>query len=117
MTDFVHTLGKAFDTVAAEHGLSYREGGAMAWGRVGAAYLSFAIGKMPAANLRSLQYAAQELTGPVLLDCKWYDRLTELCMDGPEVTTAGIPLPDGGLSLQDISRQLFLEMLDFCREG
>lgn len=117
MTEFSEILGKAFEEVAAEHGLSYNAGGALAWGRTGAAYLSYALCALPAPSLRSLQYAARELTGPVLLDCKWYDHLTSLCFGHKDEVDAMIPTANGGFSVQAVSKSLFLEMLDFCREG
>lgn len=117
MAEFSVILANAFDTVALEHGLSYKEGGAGAWGQAGAAYLSFALCALPAATLRNLQYSARHITGPVLLDCKWYDRLVELCLDGQNEISADIPAPEGGVSSRLISKPLFLEMLDFCREG
>lgn len=117
MTEFSEILGNAFETVAAEHGLAYADGGASAWGKTGAAYLSFVLCAFPASRLRSVQYASRELAGPILLDCKWYDRLAELCLGGQDQTTALIPLPQGGVSARTVSKSLFLEMLDFCREG
>lgn len=117
MTDFSDILGNAFETVASEHGLYYKEGGATAWGRAGAAYLAYVLCHLPTSSVRSLQYAARELTGAVLLDCKWYDRLVELCLDGQDQITAGIYHPQKGISPQIISKSLFEEMLDFCREG
>lgn len=117
MTDFSVILADAFDTVASEHGLSYSPGGALAWGQTGAAYLSYILCSLKASSLRELQYAARETTGPVLLDCKWYDRLTELCLNGKESADVCLPLPQGGNSVNTISKELFLEMLDFCREG
>ena len=117
MTDFSVILADALDTVASEHGLSYSPGGALAWGRTGAAYLSYIAGSINASALRTLQYTARETTGPVLLDCKWYDRLTELCLNGNESADVSIPAPQGGNSVNTVSKEMFLEMLDFCREG
>ena len=117
MTEFPVILANAFETVASEHGLSYKEGGALAWGQAGSAYLAFALLGLPASALRNLQYSARHITGPVLLDCKWYDHLVELCLEGKDETIACIPIPEGGVSSVTVSRNLFLEMLDFCREG
>lgn len=117
MTDFSVILADAFDAVASEHGLSYSPGGALAWGRTGAAYLSFIHDSFNASSLRELQYAARDITGPVLLDCKWYNRLTGLCLKGSESADVSLPLPQGGNSKITISKEEFLEMLDFCREG
>ena len=117
MTDFSIILGNALQTVAAEHGLSYADGGAQAWGRTGAAYISYSFSTMSAQSLRSLQATARELTGPVLLDCKWYDRMATLCLDRPDRSTAVIPQEHAGASVQTITESLFMEMLDFLREG
>jgi len=117
MTEFSSILADAFEKVAAEHGLSYSNDGALAWGRTGAAYLSFALCLLPSTELRSIQYAARETAGPVLLNCKWYDRMTELCMDSKDEVPAALPAQQGGISTYAVSKQLFLEMLDFCREG
>lgn len=117
MTEFSSILADALLRVASDNGLSYKEGGAAAWGRAGAAYLSFVLCGLSSARLRALQYSAREITGPILLDCKWYDRLTELCLNGIDGVEANLPAPNGGFSLQYISKPLFLEMLDFCREG
>lgn len=116
MTEFSDILESAFEQIAAEHGLSYNEGGAKAWGQAGTAYISFALGLLPASVVRNLQYTARETAGPVLLDCKWYDRLAELCLVADQENTFFVPSTDGKVT-QNISRQLFIEMLDFCREG
>lgn len=100
MTQFSDILANAFAALAGENGTPYPDGGAQAWGMAGQAYLSFADGRLPASKLRELQYQARDSYGPVILDCKWYDRLKAMCLDG-----------------QDISESLFLEMLDFLREG
>lgn len=116
MTEFSSILESAFEKIATEHGFSYKEGGAKAWGDAGAAYISFALGLLPSSVVRNLQYTARNTTGPVLLDCKWYDRLTELCFDSDQVITVCIPSSQGS-TIQSVSRNLFIEMLDFCREG
>lgn len=117
MTEFSEILANAFEKVAAEHGLSYSNDGAQAWGRTGAAYLSFALCSMPSSQLRSIQYAARETAGPILLNCKWYEYLTETCLNGRDQVLAALPTPQGVISIQTVSKQLFIEMLDFCREG
>lgn len=116
MTEFSDILESAFEQIAAEHGLSYNEGGAKAWGQAGTAYISFALGLLPSSVVRNLQYTARETAGPILLDCKWYDRLAELCFDANQEIKACLPSTQGN-AIQCISRQLFIEMLDFCREG
>lgn len=100
MAPFTEILAQAFDQVAKDNGTPYPEGGALAWAQAGQAYLSFAQDGLPSSKLRELQYRARDTFGPVILDCKWYDRLKALCLEG-----------------QDVSEALFLEMLDFLREG
>ena len=117
MTEFSSILADALLRVASDNGLSYKEGGAAAWGRAGAAYLSFVLCGLSSARLRALQYSAREITGPILLDCKWYDMLKAECLGGQEHTNALLPGPDGTLCNRTVTAQLFLEMLDFCREG
>jgi hypothetical protein len=116
-TGFARILGQAFDEVAQEHGRHYPQGGADAWGEVGAAYLGFALCGLTSARLRSLQYDARELYGSVILDCKWYDSLVSKCLNAQEPVTAYVTGPDDQLCPCKLDRNLFLEMLDFCREG
>ena len=116
-TGFARILGQAFDEVAQVHGLHYPQGGADAWGEVGAAYLGFVRCGLSSARLRSLQYDARELYGPVIMDCKWYDSLVSECLETKPSVTAYVPGPDDRLCPCNIDRDLFLEMLDFCREG
>lgn len=115
--EFARILGQAFNDTASEHGQHYPAGGADAWGQAGAAYLAFALCGLPTACLRKLQYDARDKYGPVILDCKWYDGLVSKCLDGADSVKAYLPAPDRQLCLCEISRELFLEMLDFCREG
>ena len=114
---FSSVLEHAFSEVASAHGQSYRDGAAGSWGVVGAAYLGFALCGLSSTQLRSVQYQAREQFGPVILDCKWYDDLTKECLGGKESARVLLPGPDGTLCPCTVTRQLFLEMLDFCREG
>lgn len=114
---FSSVLEHAFSKAASAHGLSYREGAARSWGLVGASYLGFALCGLSSTQLRSVQYQARQQAGPVILDCKWYDELAYECLDGKESATALLPGPDGTLCTCTVKRELFLEMLDFCREG
>lgn len=117
MTQFKEILAHALCQVASEHGLSYGRDEALAWGETGASYLSYVLCSLPSTAVRTLQYAARDSYGPILLDCKWYNRLTELCMDGKDSETVLIPSANGENATTTMSKQLFLEMLDFCREG
>lgn len=117
MESFAYRLGNLLESVAAGHGLAYTQGGAAAWGIAGAAYLSFVHGFLDTRSVRNAQYAARELTGPIHLDCKWYDSMVEQLFDGRQSIDTLLPLPDGAMKHQAVSKEEFLEMLDFCREG
>ena len=114
---FSSVLERAFSAAASAHGLSYKEGAAGAWGVVGASYLGFALCGLSSTELRSVQYQAREEAGPVILDCKWYDGLVKECLGGKESADALLPGPDGTLCTCTVTKEIFLEMLDFCREG
>ena len=114
---FSSVLERALSAAASAHGQSYVPGGAAAWGNVGASYLGFALCGLSSTQLRSVQYSAREQAGPVILDCKWYDDLAEECLGGKEKADVLLPGPDGTLCTCAVTKELFLEMLDFCREG
>jgi len=114
---FSSVLERAFSAAASAHGQSYKEGAARAWGMVGASYLGFALCGLSSTQLRSVQYQTREEAGPVILDCKWYDGLAEECLGGQVSADALLPGPDGALCQGSVTRELFLEMLDFLREG
>lgn len=116
-TEFRVILEHALDAQARAHGLSYPQGGAASWGLAGAAYLAFALCGLPSARLRSIQYQARDEYGPVILDCKWYDALKQECLNGGETIDTLLPAPDGTMQKCRVTASLFLEMLDFCREG
>lgn len=114
---FSSILEKAFGVAASEHGWHYPEGGARAWGITGASYLGFAVCGLPLSELRRIQYLTREQYGAVILDCKWYDMLKAMCLDGRESVETLLPGPDGNPCQCQVTGELFLEMLDFCREG
>lgn len=115
--DFSIILADALSAAALRHGLSYPEGGAQAWGLTGASYLAFALCGLPQSELRRIQYDTRDSFGPVILDCKWYDALKAECLNGQESVETLLPGPDGALNPCTVTQDLFLEMLDFCREG
>lgn len=115
--DFTTVLADAFRDAATSHDQSYPQGGDLAWGAVGAAYLGFALCGLPSTALRLLQYNARQDFGPVILDCKWYDGLEARCLEGKKSVQAFLPGPDNTLCSCNVTRDIFLEMLDFCREG
>ena len=114
---FSTVLGQAFSKAALKHGLNYPDGAAGAWGMVGASYLGFALCGISSSDLRSVQYSTREQFGPVILDCKWYDSLKTECLNGLDEADALLPGPEGSLCKCRVTTDLFLEMLDFCREG
>ena len=114
---FSGVLERAFSEAASAHGQSYGPGAAAAWGIVGATYLAFALCGLSSTRLRSVQYQARDEAGPVILDCKWYDGLVKECLGGQEEADALLPGPDDNLHTCTVTRELFLEMLDFLREG
>lgn len=114
---FSWVLEQALNRVASDHGQQYREGGASAWGVTGASYLGFALCGLPATQLRSIQYDTRLLFGPIILDCKWYDTLKAECLNGQKTIDTLLPGLDGNLCPCSVTEELFLEMLDFCREG
>ena len=115
--DFSIILADALSAAALRHGLRYPEGGAQAWGLTGASYLAFALCGLPQSEVRRIQYATRDRFGPVILDCKWYDALKAECLNGQESVETLLPGPDGALNPCTVTQDLFLEMLDFCREG
>lgn len=117
MYDFEQILANALQKVASEHGQSFKDDAALAWGKAGACYLSYVLCSLPPNAVRSCQYSARDNYGPIMLDCKWYERLAELCMNGKDNTLVSIPSAQNGKISKSISKELFLEMLDFCREG
>ena len=114
---FSSVLEKAFQRVASEHGQNYGDGAASAWGLVGASYLGYALCGLGSSELRNVQYKTREQAGPIILDCKWYDDLVQECLGVNRQTQALLPGPGGTLCPCSVTRELFLEMLDFCREG
>lgn len=114
---FSDILWHALASVAKSHGCHYPDGGAHAWGQAGAAYLGFALCNLSSGELRQKQYSARDNYGPVILDCKWYDTLVQECLKGHDNIEALLPGTNGTFATATVSRELFLEMLDFCREG
>ena len=114
---FSQVLSRALNLAANEHGQHYPDGGAEAWALTGATYLGFALCGLPSTQLRNIQYSTHEQFGPVILDCKWYDGIKQECLDGKNQTDALLPDPNDTLCRCTVSEQLFLEMLDFLREG
>jgi len=114
---FTQTLEHALAQTALKHGMRYPEGGARAWAQAATAYLGFALCGFPQADLRRLQHQAREVYGSVILDCRWYAELKDYCMGGLESVQALLPGREGTMCLQTVTASLFLEMLDFCRDG
>lgn len=115
--EFSTILARAFENAATAHGQSFAEGGASAWGKVGAAYLGFSLCGLTTPILRSIQYDTREQFGPIVLECKWYESLKQECLAGEQSIQALLPSRDGSLVKSTITADLLLEMFDFCREG
>jgi len=114
---FSELFSNALAAAAQSHGGFYPPEGARAWGMVGAAYLGFALGGLSSDQLRQKQYSARDNHGPVILNCKWYNALANDCLGGNDSIETLLPGNDGTLFPGTVSKELFLEMLDFCREG
>lgn len=114
---FSHIFSNALADVAQSHGSHFPQEGAQAWGLAGAAYLGFALCGLSTDELRREQYSARDNHGPIILNCKWYDDLVNTCLRGGNSIEALLPSAGGTLAVGTVGRELFLEMLDFCREG
>lgn len=114
---FSNLLAHSLADIASANGHVYREGAAQAWADVGAAYLGHVLCGLPVTELRKVQYNTRETYGAVILDCRWYDRLKESCLNNGKSSQVLLPGPDNSLNECTLSDDLFLEMLDFCREG
>lgn len=114
---FEKILAGALAQAAEARGWQYRTGGCGLWARTGAAYLSFVLLDGLQENVRSLQCMAREESGCVLFDCRQYETLASMCMG--DCANAHILLTDGnGATVPAVvSKELFMEMLDFLREG
>ena len=116
-TPFAHILGMAFEEVAKTHGFKYPAHGAVAWGFTGAVYLGHILCGYPIEGLRRAQYEARTKYGPVILDCKWYDALKRVCLCDNGPTFVMLPAASGDFVKTELTEELFIEMLDFCRDG
>jgi hypothetical protein len=114
---FSYILERAFDKAASDHGFRYREGAARAWALTGASYLGFALCGLSQQELRHIQYHTRDTYGPIILDCKWYDWLKAECLNGQKEKECMLPGPEEAPCKANVTEELFLEMLDFCREG
>lgn len=117
MEQFSEILAAALGKAARDHGQEYSDGGCLQWALAGQAYLSLALFGAPQSKVREYQYAARDLTGPVLFDCHQYDALTEMCMAGKKTVDVLLPDSKSCPATAQLSESLFLEMLDFLREG
>lgn len=115
--EFSQILEDAFIQAAQKHGMRYPQGGAHAWAIAGTAYLRFVLCGLSQSEVRLLHCQARDLYGNVILDCRWYNELKDSCLDGKESVQALLPGKEGTLCRQTVTSGLFLEMLDFCREG
>ncbi len=117
MESFEKILAEALAQAAAARGWQYRTGGCGLWARAGAAYLSFVLLDGLQETVRSLQYQAREECGPVLVDCHQYDALSASCLGNDDSARVLLSGSGGKMSAVTLTKDLFLEMLDFLREG
>lgn len=117
MEPFENILAHALETVAAERGWQYAGNGSVLWAGTGVAYLSLALLDGSQEAVRSCQYQAREVGGQVLVDCHQYERLACLCLEDSTEREILIPGKSGRQVPVALSKDMFLEMLDFLRDG
>ena len=117
MKEFSAILAHALQEAAQAHGFHYTPEAAAAWAATGASYIGFVLCGLPATQLRSIQYSTKEEYGPVIMDCKWYDLMKQLCLEQGETVTAIVPAGENRPAKAVITGELLVEALDFCREG
>lgn len=121
--NFGHTIGHAIESLLLEKQTPVPHGMAVAWGMVAELYLSHALCTFPTPTLRTATGALRELYGPCPITCNDYDRLYALALHDKKntVPTQLRPalLADIGSPCLDLTvpRDLFLESLDFLRDG
>lgn len=117
MEAFEEILAATLSNAALERGWQYRSGGAREWARTGCAFLSMALQGGTQADVRLHQSRARMTTGPVLLECSQYDTMAGFCLAGNDSAVIGLVDGNGKTSELVLTKDLFLEMLDFLREG
>jgi len=117
MEDFEKILSSGLDSAARERGWQYGPCGALEWAKTGCAFLAMALSGGSQACVRLHQSRARMTAGPVLLECSQYEGLVNLCLDGKTRTEILLSPDNGSASISILTRDLFLEMLDFLREG
>lgn len=117
MDDFSVIFGRALYEVATENGANCTMGNCLSWGITGAMYLAHVLCGVPTDALRQQQYSTKEGFGPIVMDCKWYDRMCSICLNDSILAKISLTGPDGQPHECGLEKALFLEMLDFCREG
>ena len=117
MKEFSEILTHAILQAAQTHGFRYTPQAAAAWAATGASYIGFVLCGFPVAQLRSIQYDTKEEYGPIIMDCKWYDLIKQLCLEQGKSITAFVPAGENRHREALITGELLIEALDFCREG
>lgn len=117
MNDFSAILGHALYETATKNGAECTLENCLSWGKTGAMYLAHVLCAVPVDALRSQQYYTREEFGPMTMDCRWYDTMCDICLNGNSLAAVSLIGPDGLPHECDLDKELFLEMLDFCREG
>lgn len=114
---FACLIAKGLTAVADKHNIMYGQESALAWGDVGTAYLGHVLCQYPIGSLRQIQHWTREQYGPIQLDCTWYNELVGECLGDTGSVQAILPGQEGVLTLCNVNKELFMEMLDFFREG
>lgn len=117
MKPFSQIVADALEQTARSHGSGYAPGAAAAWGLTAASYIGFALCGFPATRLRSIQYDTKQKYGPIIMDCKWYNVMKDICLNGGDSVTAGLPSREERIEETTVTGEMLLEALDFCREG
>ena len=117
MRPFSEILTYALERAALYHGFAYAPGAASAWGLTGASYIGYVLCEFSTTRLRTIQYNTKEKYGSIILDCKWYDLIKQICLNRDETITALVPSKEDNLDEVVITKELLIEALDFCREG
>lgn len=117
---FESVMADALVKTAKCHGVCYGIDDAQAWSRTGAMYLSYVLAGTPLGHIRQAQFFARDNYGPIVLECKWYDQMVAHVIGGQTSVVIDIPAIQDDAEIRtkvELTKELFLEMLDFCREG
>ncbi len=109
-------LGKSIFKVCLSHDVSISIREALAWGIIGELYLSHIMSGYPINRMRSFQCEIKESIGIIGIQCSWYSEIVDLCIQENASTFTLINADEENIQKM-VSRDIILEMLDFCRES